>query len=198
VAFFVLMLLGAVLALFLLDSKKIRRYDGSHIIVMKQPTWKSEFIGLWEVAISDYYIFALFPMFLSSNWFYEYHFNNVNLAKFSVRTRALNNVLYWTAQIIGSFIWGFALDYKGISRTLKAKISLAGLFVLTMAIWGGGYAFQKTYTRAQYNASLPPPNGTNDPSIETLDWAGPGYIGPMFLYFFYGIFDAVWQTNVYW
>jgi hypothetical protein len=35
--------------------------------------------------------------------------------------------------------------------------------------------------------------------IENLrDWTKPGYVGPMFLYLFYGFYDAAWQTCVYW
>jgi len=30
------------------------------------------------------------------------------------------------------------------------------------------------------------------------DWTSHGYIGPMFLFMFYGVFDAAWQTSVYW
>ncbi|TLD05657.1 hypothetical protein E2P81_ATG10664, partial [Venturia nashicola] len=31
-----------------------------------------------------------------------------------------------------------------------------------------------------------------------LDWTDSGYIGPMFLYIFYGFYDAAWQCSVYW
>lgn len=30
------------------------------------------------------------------------------------------------------------------------------------------------------------------------DWTTSGYAGPMFLYMFYGFYDASWQTCVYW
>ena len=46
------------------------------------------------------------------------------LAKFNVRTRALNNTLYWTAQIIGAYLFGYALDFKGLRRTVRAKVAL--------------------------------------------------------------------------
>ena len=57
-----------------------------------------------------------------------------------------------------------------------------------MAIWGGGYAFQKTYTRESVKA---------DPSL-IIDFKDSGYVGKMFLYIFYGFYDAAWQTTVYW
>jgi hypothetical protein len=154
---------------------------------MKHPSWKSELLGLWETFQTDPYIVALFPMFLASNWFYVYHFTEINAAYFNVRTRALNSVVYYTMQIIGAYIFGFALDYQGLSRRLRAKISFAVLFVLIMAIWGGGYAFQKTYDRAW--------SAIDD---NHKDWTSPGYGGPFVLYIFYGFTDAAWQTCVYW
>lgn len=31
-----------------------------------------------------------------------------------------------------------------------------------------------------------------------MDWTTNGYVGPMFLYIFYGLYDAAWQTSIYW
>ena len=175
------MFAGAALAWCLVDAKKVLRNDGSHVIVMQHPSWKSEILGLWQVLRSDSYIIFLFPMFFASNWFYTYHFNDVNLARFNVRTRALNDVLYWMSQIVGAYVFGYALDIN-IRRTLKAKAALGALFVLTMAIWGGGYAFQKTYTRASVNPKTS--------KFVPMDWTDSGYVGPMFLYMFYGAYDG--------
>lgn len=155
---------------------------------MKHPTWKSEILGLWETLRTDTYIVLLFPMFFASNWFYTYQFNDINLAKFNIRTRALNNTLYWTSQILGAYVFGYALDIHRISRPLRARLSYATLFVLTMVIWGGGYAWQKGYTRAD----------TTPKTAAKMDWTTSGYVGPMFLFMFYGFFDAAWQTCVYW
>ena len=63
----------------------------------------------------------LFPLFWASNWFYTYQFNDVNGAKFNLRTRSLNVVLAYLAQIIGSFMTGYALDMKRFRRATKAK-----------------------------------------------------------------------------
>lgn len=86
--------------------------------------------------------------------------------------------------MIGSGIAGFLLDFTYFRRTIRARGAWVALFVLTMAIWGGGYAWQTGYTR-------------NDIG-RLLDWNSSGYAGPMFLYMFYGAFDAIWQTCVYW
>ncbi|BCS03842.1 unc-93 family MFS transporter [Aspergillus luchuensis] len=184
IAFMVLMALGFVLAWALSDSKYVKRKDGSHVIVMKNPTWKSELKGLYDTIRTDYYIILFFPMFLGSNWFTAYQFNSVNGAFFTIRTRALNNLLYWLMQMIGAFVFGQILDLKFLTRPVRAKLGLGLLFALTMGVWGGGYAFQKTYTRKDVEADT--------------DWTTSGYVGPMFLYMFYGFYDAAFQTCAYW
>lgn len=184
IAFLVLTFLGACLSWTLVDAKDVVRRDGSRIILMKHPTWKTEIWGLWETLRNDAYIILLFPMFFSSNWFYTYQFQDVNGSQFTTRTRALNNTLYWLAQMFGALTFGFALDFPNVRRTTRAKVAWVTMFVLTFAVWGGGYAFQRKYTR--------------EDTATTYDWTTPGYVGPMFLYIAYGFYDAAWQTCVYW
>lgn len=197
IGFLVLTFLGACLAWTLVDAKHVVRKDGSRVIMMKNPTWKTELIGLWETLVSDPYVILLWPMFFASNWFYTYQFNDVNLAQFNTRTRALNSALYWTSQIFGATVFGFALDFPRASRRTRARCAWVALMVLTFAIWGGGYAFQMHYTRAEVNKGADTPNDTSDDYVK-MDWTSHGYVGPMFLYMFYGFYDAAWQTCVYW
>lgn len=187
-AFLALMIVGAILALSILPSGYVRKLDGTRVIVKKHPTIVSEMKGLVKVLRLDPYIILLFPMFFASNWFYTYQFNCFNLGRFNVRTRSLNNLLYWVAQIFGALIWGWILDWARFSRKTRAYAYHGVLFVLTMAIWGGGYDFQKQFTRADNDAG----------TLVAMDWTDGAYIGPMFLYIFYGMFDAIWQTYVYW
>jgi hypothetical protein len=183
-------LIGAALAWTLVDAKDVIRDDGSKVIVMKHPTWKTEIMGLWETFFTDPYILALFPMFFASNWFYAYHFTEVNGAYFNTRTRALNGVVYYLMQIVGAYVFGYALDAKGIRRTTRAKGAWAALFTVIMIVWGCGYKFQKTYDRAW---------SINAIATETQkDWTDKGFAGPFVLYMFYGFSDAAWQTSVYW
>ncbi|KAF1987209.1 MFS general substrate transporter [Aulographum hederae CBS 113979] len=197
IGFLILTILGACLATLLVNPKLILREDGSKVIMMKNPTWKTEIMGMVEVFRTDTYIVLLFPMFFASNWFYTYQFNSVNLAQFNTRTRALNNTLYYLMQIVGAFIFGYALDITAVRRTLRAKVAWVVLFVLTMVIWGGGYDFQKGYTREMVNAGSDTPDDPSDDYVK-MDWTSSGYIGPMFLYMFYGFYDAAFQTAVYW
>lgn len=178
------MAIGFFLAWGLSDSKYIKRKDGSKVIVIKHPTWLTEIKGLFETLKNDYFIVLLFPMFMASNWFTAYQFNSVNGFYFNIRTRSLNSLLYWLCQMIGAFVFGELLDMQRFSRSMRARINFGLLFVLTMGIWGGGYAFQRTYTR---NSESP-----------NMDWSSSGYAGPMFLYMFYGFYDASFQTFSYW
>jgi hypothetical protein len=188
IAFIVLMLFGAILALMLCNASDVIRSDGSRVVLMKNPSWQSEFVGLWETIRFEPFIVLLFPMFWSSNWFYTYQQNNINGVHFSTRTKALNSLLYYLAQIIAAAILGYALDTTRVSRTARAKIAWFVLMLFTIAIWGGGYAYEKTYTRATVTAK----------TFVPTDWSDHGYVGPMFLYFFYGFYDALWQATVYW
>ncbi|KAF3484241.1 DUF895 domain-containing protein [Arthroderma uncinatum] len=186
ILFMVLMFIGFILGFALVNARDIKRPDGTRVILMKNPSWKSELIGLFYVLKSDWYIILLFPMFFASNWFTTYQFNGVNLAKFNIRTRALNNVLYWVSQMIGAFVFGYILDIQRIRRSIRSRYILGLLFAITMGIWGGGWVFQSSYDRADVKKT------------DRMDWKDKGYVGPMFLYMFYGFYDAAFQTCAYW
>ncbi|KAK3315823.1 major facilitator superfamily domain-containing protein [Apodospora peruviana] len=189
IGFIVLMFFGALLALLLCNAGDIVRKDGSRVILKKNPTWQSELVGLWETLRFEPFVILLFPMFFSSNWFYTYQQNAINGAYFDTRTKALNSLLYYSSQIIAAIIFGYLLDIERVRRTVRAKVALIVLVVLTFAIWGGGYAFEKQYTRESV---------AEGSGFKPADWTTPGYVGPMFLYMFYGFYDAAWQATIYW
>lgn len=76
VGFMVLTFLGAALAWALIDARQVQRNDGSRVVLMKNPSWKSEIFGLFECLRTDVWVILLFPMFFASNWFYTYQFND--------------------------------------------------------------------------------------------------------------------------
>ena len=100
-------------------------------------------------------------------------------------------MLYWLCQIFGAYVFGYALDSTLLRRKLRAYACLAALLVLTLANWGGGYAFQAGYVRD---------TDSDKDAVEhrNMDWSSPGFAGPFVLYMAYGFFDAAWQTSVYW
>jgi hypothetical protein len=97
----------------------------------------------------------------------------------------LNNILYWASQIGGSYSFARVLDYQGVNRRTRALWGLGIISVAFIATWVGGIFFQRTFT-----IDMPKPNHDFK--------EGASYVGPLFLYMFYGLNDAAWQTYIYW
>lgn len=186
VAFMVLMGSGIVLAFFLLPMDKVYKSDGTRVIAKKYPRIQDEFKGMLRVLKTERKIYFLFPMFCASNWFYTYQFNNFNAARFNVRTRSLNSLLYWLSQMLGAIFLGSIMDCQKWRRAVRARIGFCIVFIAGLAIWGGGLKFQLGVTRE---------NVDDKPLIDFHDGE---YIGPMFLYMFYGMHDAIFQSFIFW
>ncbi|KAE8678540.1 UNC93-like protein 1 [Hibiscus syriacus] len=77
-----------------------------------------------------------------NNFFYSYQFNNVNGLLFNLRTRGLNNVFYWGAQMLGSVGIGYILDFSFQSRRMRGFVGIGVVALLGSAVWGGGLANQ--------------------------------------------------------
>ncbi|KAG6853532.1 hypothetical protein C0991_003452 [Blastosporella zonata] len=169
------------------DPAKMIRTDGTKVKTVSHPSWKSEFLGLYVAIRTDPMIILLFPMFLASNWFYTWQFNDYNGAIFNIRARALNNLVYWTSQMIGSLLIGRLLDEPRVSRRVRAFSGWAVLFAFVFIVHIWGYFYQKTYTRA----SVPPDS-------DRLDIFSHGYAAKIIFYIFCGLLDSMWQTTAYW
>jgi len=143
-------------------------------------------MGMIKVLRFDYWVVLLFPYFLSSNWLYTFQFNEYNGARFTLRTRALNSLLYWFFQIFGALFLGTCLDSTRFRRTVRAWGGLAFVTVLAMAVWGGTYHATKGFTRADVGVT---------PLIDLKD---SGYASKVVLYIWMGILDACWQNYAYW
>lgn len=181
-----LSLLGTILSLLLCEAKAVKRSDGSPVSLPQSPTWKSEMLGLSDTLRYDTYILLLFPMFFASNFFYPYQFNTFNLATFNIRTRSLNNTLYWLAEIGGSYLAGYALDFTRLRRSSRARIATGVLFVLMFTVWASAYVWQRNIPQ------------TTEIGAVKKDFTDSDYAGPMLLYLSFGLFAAVWQTCLYW
>jgi hypothetical protein len=148
------------------------------------PTWKDELTSIFKL-VTDWRIMLLTPAFLASNWFYAYQFA-LNAAYFSLRSRALNSMMYWLFQMFGSFAISGVLDYKGWERRTRGLVGLSYVvssvikarrmgmadgrivFVFVIGTWIGGAIFQTTFTRA--DAPL------------LVDWVDSRWGGPFALY----------------
>jgi len=188
IGFLILTLIGVMIPFLMADPNNMIRTDGTKVTTPRHPSWKVEIYGLWLTLRTDPMIVLLFPMFLASNWFYTWQFNEYNDALFNIRARSLNNLVYWLSQIVGSISIGFLLDQRAISRRIRAfsgwTILLAMVFIVH--IWA--FFYQKQYTRQ----SIP------SKSNNKIDIFDGGYAGRIWLYIFCGLLDAMWQTTAYW
>ncbi|KAJ7755618.1 MFS general substrate transporter [Mycena maculata] len=189
IVFLVLTVVGACIPLFMVDPKKMIRTDGTRLTIPRNPSWKVELIGLYVALKTDPMILLLFPMFLASNWFYTWQFNEFNGALFNIRTRSLNSMIYWSSQIVGSLFMAVVLDMKSVSRRTRAFIGWGLVFIMVFVVHIWGYEYQKEYTRASIAAIAPE---------DRIDFSEKEYVGRIFLYIFCGLLDAMWQTTVYW
>jgi len=188
IAFLCITSIGAFLPLLMANPKDIVRSDGTQVTVSRNPSWLHEIKGLFICLYTDPLVLLLFPFFLGSNWFYTYQQSDYNLALFDTRTRSLNAMLYYGAQIFGAGFFGYFLDYKGLARKSRAWLGWVILFVVILVTWGGDWAIQKTYTRADVTA----------PSWVKGDWSSSNYAGRCILYIIFGLTDSMWQSYAYW
>ena len=114
-------------------------------------------------------------------------FNGYNDPLFNIRTRSLNNLLYWLSQIFGSLLIGLLLDRPSFSRRTRAFASWIVLFALVFIVHIWAYFYQRQYTRA-----------TQHNQAQRIDWTEEAYIGRVLVYILMGLLDAMWQTTAYW
>lgn len=117
------------------------RADGSRVTTPRHPSWKAEFKSLWTALRTDPFIILLFPMFFASNYFYTWQFSDYNAVLFNIQGRALNNTVYWVAQILGSVSIGLLLDQKQYRRRVRAFLAWTILLCMVMGahIWAWYY-----------------------------------------------------------
>ncbi|OJT12892.1 UNC93-like protein [Trametes pubescens] len=184
IGFLVLTGIGVLIPLLMADPRKMIRSDGTRVITPRHPSWRTEFYGLWYTLRTDPFIILLFPMFFASNWFYTWQFSDYNGALFTIRARALNNLVYWLSQIVGSVSIGFLLDQRGLSRRFRAFSGWCVLFFMVFVVHVWGLFYQREYTR-----------GTVSHKIDIHEKA---YVSRLWFYIFCGLLDAMWQTTAYW
>ncbi|GAA0157825.1 hypothetical protein LIER_38524 [Lithospermum erythrorhizon] len=187
IGFMVFMSLGTVLSIAILHPRKVIRDDGSVCTNIKYSSMSVEGVEILKLFL-NWKMLLMVPAAWASNFFYTYQFNNVNGALFNLRTRGLNNVFYWGAQMIGSVLVGHIMDFSFKSRKVRGLVGIGVVAVLGTGIWGGGLAKQLEYSREHKPDA--------DHLLDFKD--GTDFAGPFVLYFSYGLLDAMYQSMVYW
>lgn len=187
IALMVIMLLGWVLGIFICSPSRIKLAQ-LHAAVETEKYSPREVVKQAIETVCTWRVAFMLPLFFCANVFYSYQQNDVNGMTFNIRTRSLNGAFYWMAQMLGGLLIGVLLDLPFLARPARAKLGWVVLFVSGMAIWSGGYAFQKWQDR-RMAVGLKQDIDYTQGSIST---------GPIFLYIFYGAYDSLWQGFCYW
>ncbi|KAF9574106.1 hypothetical protein EC968_007358 [Mortierella alpina] len=200
IGYIVVMTIGALMSVLLLPASKVFRKDGSPVVKIKYSSPISELNSVFAL-FRDWRMLSLTPLFFASNWFYTYQFTAVNAFNFSTRSRLMNSMFYWLAQIFASVVYGAVLDHTKWTRQTRARYGLILLTVVLIATWVGGAIFQTTFgpKNAVFDEKLGlyVKNAKDFHAIDLVHHTGE-YIGPFFLYFCYGIADAMYQGYSYW
>ncbi|KAF3785047.1 UNC93-like protein 2 [Nymphaea thermarum] len=184
IGFMAFMSLGALLTLTILPPNKVIRDDGSRPAIVKYSNPSKECIEILKLFL-NWKMLMIAPAAWASNFFYSYQFNNVNGLLFTLRTRGLNNVFYWGAQMMGSIGIGYVLDFSFRKRRTRGFVGVGIVATMATAIWSGGLVKQ-----LQYSLEDKP---------DLLDFKDGGrFAGPFVLYFCYGLLDAMFQSLCYW
>ncbi|KAJ2641711.1 hypothetical protein GGF44_001997, partial [Coemansia sp. RSA 1694] len=172
---------------------RVIRDDGSHVVLMRYTNVRYEMMEILKLFVNPW-ILLLIPMSLSSNFFYTYQYGPYNGALFTLRTRGLNSMLYWAAQMAAAYAVSFLHDRDSLSRKQRGLLSLGVLAILCNAMWALTMVMQLKYTRGA-NKDSP----TNDYPGGLIDLTEPGRAaGPMLLFVFMGAVDAHLQSFAYW
>lgn len=184
IGFMCFMSAGTLLSFAILPPNRVVRDDGTRCTDVKYSSVSKEATEVLQL-FTNWKMLLIVPAAWASNFFYTYQFNNVNAVLFNLRTRGLNNVFYWGAQMLGSIGIGYILDFSFQSRRMRGFVGISVVALLGTAIWGGGLANQLPYSH-------------DHPPSNKLDFKDSSFAGPFVLYFSYGLLDAMFQSMVYW
>ncbi|KAI6672863.1 hypothetical protein NL676_000769 [Syzygium grande] len=185
IGFMCFMTVGALLSLAILPPSKVIRDDGTSCTKVEYSSVSTEATEILKLFL-NWKMLLIAPAAWAGNFFFTYQFTNVNGALFNLRTRGLNSVFYWVAQMLGSIGIGYVLDFGLLRRKMRGYVGIGIVASLGTAIWGGGLANQLEYSRHDMPKKL------------DFKDSGADYAGPLLLYVSYGLLDAMFQTLVYW
>lgn len=174
VALMTIMCLGFPFALNVSTADRVQRRDGRPVVLKKAPTLAKTFNILWA-QIKTPTVLGLMPFMIYAQWFLSYQWQ-FNFAYFTVRTRALNSMLFYLGGLVAALSFGQLLDWTRFDRKTRARIGFFVVSITSGTSWIIGQAVQHHYM-------------TNPP---TLDWAEKSYGLPCFLFLLWGISDPLY------
>lgn len=187
--FIVVMLFGCCIILLLQPLQTVVRPDGTNPVVEPSPAVVPEIIGMLKL-FKEPRALALIPLFLYTNWCYNYQFMIYNAPLFNIPTGGLNNAFYWGAQMLAAWLLGLYHDSERPAKQ-RAYVSLVGIGSLCLLTWGGGVVAEYSYNLADCD-----PNTGCSHKVIFNDFTS--WILPLILYTMWGACDALVQCWCYW
>ncbi|EXJ69999.1 uncharacterized protein A1O5_07072 [Cladophialophora psammophila CBS 110553] len=181
VVFVVIQVLAMVLALTLLvRPAKVVRSDGTKIAIFKQPSLRSELVGILEM-IKDFRFMMLLPAIFVAEMALALQ-SSLNGYYFNLRTRSLNNVMFNFIQLPASFGMTYILDNPRFGRRkTRALIGISVMSAITLAICAAEAAWLAEH---HLNRHEPGPS---------TDWTDPAFAGAFVIYVIYGSVYSIYQ-----
>ncbi len=170
----IIMCIATVAALFMVRPENLRRNDGTAIAIFKRPTWKEELEALWEAVRTKQIILMFLPLFVCESYLAPY--TSINGYSFTLRTRTLNNVLYWAVQIPAGWLQYKIADSRRFGR--RARAFILTTFVLVFVLSGLIGAAILTAGPDYKDRSVEGPG---------IDWSDDRYASRCVLYMVWGI-----------
>ncbi|KAJ2234437.1 hypothetical protein H4R99_001630 [Coemansia sp. RSA 1722] len=191
-AFLAIEVCGALCALVLAPPSRVQRTDGSGIEIQKVENIMDDALAILRL-FADPRMLILIPMMFSSNFYYSYQFGPYNGSLFTTRTKGFNNIWYWGAQMVTSFLFTRMLDHPALSRKIRALTGVITTFFVVNAVWGGALHMQSKYTHGATTTSQTDYPGGPIDFMQTSR-----AVGPCILYACMGVQDALWNNMAYW
>ncbi|KAF9285420.1 hypothetical protein BGZ68_003902 [Mortierella alpina] len=188
IVYMVIMGVSTLLAVFLARPSTIVRDNGEPVTVAKFAGLKAEGMAILSV-FCDWRMLLLIPAFFFSNFSYTYQFNDFNGFNFNIRTRSLNSLIFWVAQIIGALVLGYLLDRIPVKRPKRAKLGLLVIALLFMATWIAALMMQLKHKWERKALQRK----------ELIDYGhGTNYTGLLAIYAMFGFCDAAFAVYCFW
>jgi hypothetical protein len=173
-SYVIIMCFATVAAWFMAKPESLRRNDGTAIAIFKRPSWRDEMRALWEAVKTKEIILMLLPLFVAESYLAPY--TSINGYSFTLRTRTLNNVLYWAVQIPGGWVQYKIADSRRFGR--RARAFILTTFVLVFVL-SGLIGAEVLTTGSDYSD-----RSQEGPGI---DWSDDRYASRCVLYMVWGI-----------
>lgn len=168
----------------LVNPAKVRRADGTPIATFRALSYKEELKGIGHV-LKDKRVLAMLPVIFSCELALSV-MPSINAHYFSLRTRGMNNVVFYLVQLPSAVLVAFLTDRLPLDRKKRGFAALTFLG----AIVTGGWVALLAWVSTSATFARPPTDG--------VDWVDTNFAGPFIIYIILGVIYCCHQLIGMW